>query len=79
MTRRDDRLDRLWLDLRECLLEGGAREDQIGAMRAAFFCGAHACVVALSQGGPDACDALMAELRRELGASDAAVRRMGLH
>jgi hypothetical protein len=50
VSRSEDRLDRLWLDLRECLLEGGAHEDQLGAMRAAFMCGAHAAVVALATG-----------------------------
>jgi hypothetical protein len=74
----EDRLDRQWLELRECLLEGGALEDQLGAMRAAFFCGAHGAVAVLAQGG-DAADALLAELHRELRDSQATVRRMGLH
>lgn len=73
-----DLLDRQWLELRACLVGGGAREDQLGAMRAAFMCGAHATVAVMAM-GRDAIDAVMRELQRELGADEATVRRMGVH
>lgn len=73
-----DLLDRQWRELRACLVEGGAREDQLGAMRAAFMCGAHATVAVMAM-GRDAIDAVMIELQRELRADEATVRRMGMH
>lgn len=78
MAHSDDLLDRQWQGLRACLLEGGAREDQLGAMRAAFFCGAHATIAMLAR-GRDAADAVMLELERDMRADQAIVRRMGMH
>jgi hypothetical protein len=71
-------LDEQWRELRVHLAMGGATENELGAMRAAFFCGAHACIAVLAT-GRGAADAVMAELKRDMATSQATVSRMGMH